>query len=399
MRSFTLASYATYFLAGLVVTTLGSVMPQLLNHYDLSYTKGGELVFVGSIGFLFGVPISTLLLSHWGEKLILAFGASLIAVAQFGFFFLPSYHWLFVFNFINNTGAAIFETIVATLIMEVFVGRRAVMMSYLEVSFGLGAFVMPLIASAFIAFSAWRFSFFISGSIALVMMGLWLKVTYSKTDIDDSKAMDAAAPSPIHMKKYVKWMVFALFVGMICLYTGIEGSLNNFLSSIFIHYLHAIPYVASLSIGAFWVTMVLGRMVTGIMIRRVTYDLFLTASICSTILCFIAFILLRQQWVGFLLVICLGFTMSGIYSITMVYANHSFPGLSRQITSTITAFAGIGNAAFPALVGMTMDAASIQAALWLIVGFSLLYLFGLIFISRLHRKKQEHPLDIKSGAS
>ncbi|GGH74983.1 MFS transporter [Pullulanibacillus pueri] len=398
MKSFTLASYATYFLAGLVVTTLGSVMPQLLDFYNLSYTKGGQLVFIGSIGFLLGVPISTFLLYKYNEKTILSLGAFLIAMAQIGFFFLPSFYWLFVLNFINNTGAAIFETIVATLIMEVFVGRRAVMMSYLEVSFGLGALVMPIIASGFIALDHWRYSFLITSLTALVMMIFWSVIKYSKTDIDDSKARDAAAPSPVKMSTSVKWVVLSLFVFMICLYTGVEGSLNNFLSSIFINYIHAIPYIASLSIGAFWVTMVIGRMATGFIIRKVTYDHYLLWSMSITVLCFIAFILLKNQLIGFGLILCLGFTMSGVYSITMVYANHSFPGFSRQITSAITAFAGIGNAVFPALVGLTMDALNIQMALWLIVIFSTVYIIGLISISRLHRRKKQGHLQAKTGA-
>ncbi|GKS13178.1 hypothetical protein YDYSY3_41780 [Paenibacillus chitinolyticus] len=41
MNTFTFASYSLYFLAGLVISSIGSVMPQLLAHYEQSYTVGG----------------------------------------------------------------------------------------------------------------------------------------------------------------------------------------------------------------------------------------------------------------------------------------------------------------------------------------------------------------------
>jgi len=62
MRTFAIASYSLYFLAGLVITTIGSVMPQLLAHYEQSYTVGGQMVFVSAVGFIAGVPISAWLM-------------------------------------------------------------------------------------------------------------------------------------------------------------------------------------------------------------------------------------------------------------------------------------------------------------------------------------------------
>lgn len=127
-----------YFLAGLVITTIGSVLPQILRHYEVTYTMGGQLVFWGSIGFLVGVPVATLLLNRFSEKQILALACLIIAGSQFMMWSLPPFSAMLVINFMNCLGTAAVETIVATLMMEVFVGRRAVVMSYLEVSFGLG---------------------------------------------------------------------------------------------------------------------------------------------------------------------------------------------------------------------------------------------------------------------
>lgn len=376
-----------YFLAGLVITTIGSVLPQILRHYEVTYTMGGQLVFWGSIGFLVGVPVATLLLNRFSEKQILALACLIIAGSQFMMWSLPPFSALLVINFMNCLGTAAVETIVATLMMEVFVGRRAVVMSYLEVSFGLGALLMPVISSLLISLDLWRYSFVVTGVMALAMTGVWVVITYSKTDLDENAAKDASnmAP-PENISARLKWLLLVFFGFMIFMYCGIEGSMNNFLSSIFISYLDAAPFLAALSVGLFWGAMVLGRLATGWIIRKVTYSRFLFISMASSLIVLAAFIVLQNIWTGYILIIALGLLLSGVYSITMVYANHTFPGLARLVTSLITGLAGLGGAVFPALIGYVMDQAGSSWALWMTVGFAVFYLLGLAVVEAVYKK-------------
>ncbi|HET7615731.1 MAG TPA: MFS transporter, partial [Bacillales bacterium] len=356
MKSFSLASYALYFLSGLTITAIGSVMPRLLAYYDLSYTVGGQLVFLGSVGFVIGVPFSTFLMNRLNEKSLLSLAALFVAFAQLGLLLLPPVGWVFLLNFFNGVGVAMLETVVATLMMEVFVGRRAVSMSYLEVSFGVGALVMPLIASLFIAQGVWRFSFLIPGLIGVLLAVVWRVISYSKKDASTVVSLDATtSPPPVISSPKTKWLFLSLFTFMIFVYTGIEGSLNNFLSSVFVTYLGEVPYFASLSIGIFWAAMVLGRVATGWVIRKVTYSRYLLFSIAGTLAGLACFALWKNAIAGYVIVALLGLAMSGIYSITMVFANHSLPGMARLVTGSITGFAGVGQAVFPIFIGFTMD--------------------------------------------
>lgn len=392
MKQFVLASNALYFLAGTVITIIGSVLPQLLTHYDLSYTAGGQLVFLGSVGFIIGVPFSSFLMKWLSEKALLSIAASFVAIAQLGILLLPPVGWVFFLNFLNSVGTGTIETVVATLMMEVFVGRRAVAMSYLEVSFGVGALVMPLLTSLFIAHDVWRFSFLVTGGLAVLLAITWRRISFSKETADTGKSLDASPPAPQISSKKVRWQLLFLFTLMIFMYAGIEQSLNNFLSSIFITYLKEVPYHASLSIGLFWTAMVFGRVATGQIIKKVTYGSFLLWSISGTLACLVCFILLKNAIAGYAFVAVLGLTMSGIYSITMVYANHTLPGFARLVTSLITGFAGLGGAVFPALIGFTMDHAGTATALWLITGFGGLYIAALLTVFVLHLKLRKNTV-------
>ncbi|OPA79397.1 MFS transporter [Paenibacillus selenitireducens] len=397
MRVFAIASYSLYFLAGLVITTIGSVMPQLLAHYDQSYTVGGQMVFISAVGFIAGVPISALLMK-WlkKEKYVIALAALVIAIAQLSIWTLPSFGWVVVLNFLNSMGAAAIECIVATLMMEVFVGRRAVVMSYLEVWFGVGALCMPLIASVLIANDIWRFAFFITGCLGIVMTVIWRFISFSKEGVDVSESLDASIEAPpTFSSRRLKHLVLFAFVFLIFMYCGIEGSLNNFLSSMFITHLGETPYRASLSIGMYWVAMVVGRAATGWIIRKVNYAQYLLWSMLGTLAALVVFALWKEAIVGYVLVMLMGLTMSGVYSITMVYANHTFPGMARLVTSLVTAFAGFGAAVFPALVGYAMDHFGTTSALWFVSGFAALYLVVLLSIGGFYRKQSSVMVAVK----
>ncbi|AZS15248.1 MFS transporter [Paenibacillus lutimineralis] len=390
MRTFAFASYSLYFLAGLVITTIGSVMPQLLAHYEQSYTVGGQMVFVSAVGFIMGVPISAWLMKVLKkEKYVLALSAIVIAIAQFSVWSLPPFGWVVALNFLNSVGTAAIECVVATLMMEVFVGRRAVVMSYLEVSFGIGALCMPLIASVLIANQAWRYSFLVTGCLGIIMAVIWGFISFTKEETEGAKSLDAdIAPPPMFKTKQMKRYILFAFVFLIFIYSGIEGSLNHFMSSIFLNHLEVIPYYASLSISLFWIAMVIGRAATGWIIRKVNYASYLRWSMFGTLVVIVLFALSRDAVVGFILVILMGFTMSGVYSITMVYANHTLPGMTRLVTSLITAFAGFGAAVFPALIGYSMDHSGIVSALWYMAGFAAIYLIILLLgIGRFYRNQ------------
>ncbi|WP_154991333.1 MFS transporter [Priestia megaterium] len=397
MKKFALASYALYLLGGLVITAVGSVLPQLLTHYHVSYTVGGQLVLVGSLGFLIGVPLSSFLLGRFSEMNLLTISALMITLSQIGMLLLPPFEWIIVFNFLNGIGVAALEVVVATLMMEVFIGRRAIVMSYLEVSFGLGALLMPLIASLLISQNSWRYSFFITSILALLMVVVCKMIPFKKETVSTSEsgASDAnSEPAPV-LAKNQRWKILALFSVMIFMYAGVESSMNNFLSSIFIVYLDVIPSQATLSISVFWVAMLIGRVATGWVIRIVTYERYLFGSIGGTIVSLVLFILLKEAVAGYILLAFLGLAMSGIYSITMVYANHTFTGSARIVTSLITGFSGLGGAVFPALIGFTMDASGITSALWYITAFACLYLLALciiFFVQRGAKQKSNNHL-------
>ncbi|MEK5393376.1 MFS transporter [Margalitia sp. FSL K6-0131] len=385
MKRFLWASYGMYFLGGMTSVFFGAILPELLSYYHISYTSGGLLILLQSIGFILGVPLAASCMNRYSYRVVLTGAALTVVLAQLGILFLPTYSWLAVFVILNGIGASSLETAVASYVMELFVGRRAIYMSRLEVAFGLGALCMPAIESVLIALDWWRFSALIVSGFALFLAIVWQTVSISLKPTEDEEGdMDAPmAKAPVFKRKISKYTILMLFLLMIFVYVGIEGSLNSFLPTIFTVNMNSTSYIASLSTTFFWIAMLCGRLMIGWIVRRVSYERYLLGSILMGIL--FIFLMTRFNTIGvsYILVFGLGLGMSALYSITMVYANHTFPGMERIVTSAVTAFAGIGGAVFPFLLGYMMDHYHpSQVMLIMVVFFLLLFLlFALISMS------------------
>ncbi len=216
MRRFLWASYGMYFLGGITSVFFGAIMPELLSHYHTTYTSGGFLILLQSIGFIVGVPLTARYMKRYHYRLILSGSALAIAVAQIGILFLPRYFWVEVLVILNGIGASSLETAVASYVMELFEGRRAIFMSRLEVSFGFGALCMPAIASLFIALHWWRFCSLLLGAFALLLGLMWTNTSVSLQALAADGQMDAhTAPPLVFRGRVSRYSVFMLFLLMI----------------------------------------------------------------------------------------------------------------------------------------------------------------------------------------
>lgn len=389
LRHFKWSLYATYFLCGHALVVFGSVMPQIIEHYHLSYTEGGFFVFLGTAGFLLGVVFTSFLTKRYPYKTVISVASISIAIVQCIMVFVPPVKVVYLLNLVNGVLLSIVQIVVATIIMDIFVGRRAVMMSRTEVSFGIGALCMPIISSILIAFVEWRYSFLVTSTLGILVAVFWQMVSVPLVDREQVDYLEAKNPPPRAMTSQLKWILLCLFLLMIFVYDGIETSLNNFLPSIFINYFEVSASYATLSVSIFWLAMVVGRALTGWIVKKVTYHRFLLWSIIGTIFLFCSFTLWKNFIFCYTILFLLGLTMSGIYSVTMVFANHTFPGMTGTVTSLVTGFAGIGSAVFPAFFGYTMDHTNTFVSLWILTSYACLFLFLLLVLIFLLFSKKE----------
>jgi len=345
----------SYFLIGLAHVVLGSVLPLILEHYDREYSEGGTLIFAQFAGFLGGVVLSSTINRRLGKRGGLMLAIGMLFAAELVYTTLPPWEWMYVTGVIAGFGFGMIEAVIGTIIIAAITEKTAVAMSRLEVFFGIGAMLMPLIASGMISLGWWRWSFLVVSVFAIITFIFWTKGSFG--------TLDAMLIARDHTSRKQKTVVYTknqmrtliVFILFFFLYVGVEMSLANFMPSMLIEKMGMDKAGAALSVTFFWIAMSCGRLFAGYIAEKIRYKSYVLFSSLATLLMLSLFPLTNHVWSAFAVITLLGLFMSGLFSITLVFANKLMPGTEESTTSILIASGGIGGAILPLITGWSMD--------------------------------------------
>ncbi|KRW92173.1 MFS transporter [Alicyclobacillus tengchongensis] len=375
-----------YLMNGMATVALGSVLPVFIHHYQSSYMFGSDLVFAQFVGYLVGVPLSPVLVKTRGYPAAIAMAATATGIAEIVFGTLPTVWWCIAMSLINGVGMALLQATISTSLVEWFPTSRAVVMSRTEAAFGLGCVITPLLASWFIRVGIWRMDFFVVGALAVLLAAITFMTPIVQPE-HHTGPIDAPTAAVNIARRSEKWLLFALFMFAILVYVGVESCVNNFFPAIFANHLHLSASTASLSVSLFWIAMVIGRMATGWVIRRLPYRPYLMLATGGTLVVILAIAATRLPFVAYIEACATGIFMSGIYVVTLVFANHSFPEMTTLVTRLVTFFAGIGGAIVPTVFGWLITRSSTVVAVLCLGPFAAILLMTIVTASAFTRSR------------
>ncbi|WJH36694.1 MFS transporter [Paenibacillus sp. CC-CFT747] len=229
-------------------------------------------------------------------------------------------------------------------------------MSRLEVFFGIGALVIPILAGICIWLGFWNTSFLTVGGLSLLLAILWARLSFGELDAALARK-PKTVPEPGQETGYrgKALVYFSLFVAFFFLYVGLEMSLVNFFPSILLEKFSMESAGASVSVTLFWLAMAIGRIFAGTLSMRVGYGKYLVWGCAGTLLCLAGLRLAPYYGLTFGFLMLAGLAMAGLFSIALVYASHILPGREERTTSLLIGAGGLGGAVLPLLTGWSMD--------------------------------------------
>src|SRR5712691_8869192 len=159
---------AGFILAGVLTTVLGPILPWLQFHWSLTDAQSGFLFTAQFLGSLLGVIATTALLPRRGYRPVVMTGFLLMAagVSALGFGHWPV-GWLFVF--IYGAGLGLIIPSGNLYVAEAAGEQRAAALNYLNLAWGIGAVICPLIVSVFLSGSGLRTLFLLIGGVLLAL--------------------------------------------------------------------------------------------------------------------------------------------------------------------------------------------------------------------------------------
>ncbi|NHN31579.1 MFS transporter [Paenibacillus agricola] len=373
-----------YLLIGINSVVIAALLPELLNYYGRNYADGGNLLFAQFCGLLLGVLSQPWLSKKLGRTKMLSSTLWLIFAGLLLIAVLPP--WIFVLCLIPlvGFGSGIIESTIGAMIIDTIKERTAVALSRLEVFYGVGALIMPILISILIASGQWKLSFYATCLLALGLAWAWARFSRNHAQLLQQKPIIESHGLPHQYQQgLLPLAMISICIAVFFIYVGLEMSLVNFLPSILIETMQLDAAFAALSVSFYWSAMIAGRMVCGLLAERFGYKRYMLWCATGTLFVLASFLFVQTVWLAFAVITLIGLLMSGLFAIALIFANSLFPGRTEQTTSKMIAASGLGGACMSWLTGRFMENISVFFTLSFLVGLSLILVALLVAMTRM----------------
>ncbi|MCI0390889.1 MAG: MFS transporter [Acidobacteria bacterium] len=341
--------HAGFLLVGIANTLLGPILPLLSSRWQLSDAQAGHLFIAQFAGAIAGSALSGWLIRKLGSMSVLAAGYGGLAAATAALAFSPRQAGIAA---IATLGFSLGLTNPATnlLVSELNPERRAAALNLLNLIWGLGAILCPLLISLLTRQSHSLRSLLAIAAL-LAIMALLLARHSSHTiahtpGIHSGQAIESQSVLRAWLSPY------ALLTGaLVFVYVGTETAVSGWIAA-YVQRLGATAQTFwALASSLFWAGLLSGRAAAPAILRRITEEKLVIFSLIIA-LCGMSVILLGQGFVSASIGAGLtGFGLATIFPTTFAVFTQRFGALASQMAGVIFILASLGGAILPWFVG------------------------------------------------
>ncbi len=336
---------AALFLFAVYLGAIGVFLPVLGKAFGLGPAVQGRVFPANFGGFIVGVLLCGYLSDRMGRKRVLQGAMALFALALGLAGISHSFGWVLVAFALIGAGGGAMETVASALAADLFPEKRAAILNTIQVAFGAGAVVSPLLAHRLLAAGTDWHTLFLAASLANFVLLAALSALAVPKVAHDSEALDGAA-----LRRIIKQPVFLALCGCQALYVGAETGLSSWLPSYFDRLPHGAAW-AGLVVSAFWAAMTLGRAVVGGGVRGLSLPRLAGGLAVGGAT--MAALTLVPNTPGLVLlgVLGTGLFFSGIFGLVLAESGERFPRSSGTVFGAVVAAGGVGGAGVPWAIG------------------------------------------------
>ena len=326
-----------YCLNGFGHIILGTILEPMVDHYGIAYGDGGQLIMNQFLGFLVGVLIAPAIVNSLGRRMTVMIALFSFTISQFILGILP--HWSFLLFTVplGGVGIGILETIIAALIIGHLKEKKASVLVLVEVFFGVGALLIPVISAFFISTGTWNGSFLVVAVLTMVTAVLWVLLPFGELDsiLKKQSKEEKKKGKEQPRKKYTRKQMPVIIAGafFFFMYVGTEMVLPNYLPTILNITTTLGASSLALSITVFWAAMTIGRLCMTFIIDQIGYTKLFIICCFGQLFSLILFAISPTVIIGFSAIFLSGLLMGGIFSIGLLIINENAVGLEEWTTS------------------------------------------------------------------
>ncbi|MGO4885343.1 MAG: MFS transporter [Bryobacteraceae bacterium] len=354
-----LAAILAIFVYGLIAAMLGTLLPELSTRFALTPGQNGDIALAQAIGLIIASIAVGPLIDIKGKKTGLLLGMGLIAISLFFVPNAPANALAPVFLALG-VGGGIIVTAANALVSDISESRRASTLNLLNLFFGLGGLVTPLIGAYVLAGNTIALCYLVA-VLAVLTFGLHLFTHMPRPTGERGFKMGEVGP-------VLGRPVLFLLALLLFLYVTCEVGVWNWLP----RHLEAQGIPRSRALGILSLGFALGLLVGRVVVSRILISISspvvtLAASILMAITTY-AMLQTRDPFLAGILVFCAGLAMAPVFPTTLAMVGDAFPKMTATAMGVVITCGWIGLAVSSRIIGAVAgsDASQLKTALLII---------------------------------
>ena len=340
-------------LFGIMLITLGSILPSLTAKFKMNEIGSGKLVSLLPIGIIAGSLVFGPVADRYGYKMMFILTTLLMTVAFEGLAFADSFLLLQVSIFVLGFGGGIINGATNAVVADISSEDKGAHLSLLGVFFGVGALGMPLLLSIF----SKRFDY----PVILAFVGVLMVSTVIYFSLIKFPAPKHEQGLPVKQAlKLLKQPALLLTSFFLFFQSGIEGLVNNWTTTFFQSNLAAPEKDAWFALSLNLAGLTIMRLLLNKLLKKISSFKIMIASLIITAAGSILMLYASTYTSALAALIIIGAGFAASFPVVLGYIGQLYANLSGTAFSIAFVIALSGNALINYVFGFISNAYGIQ---------------------------------------
>lgn len=362
-------------LFGIMLITLGSILPSINDKFKLQGVKTGSLTWIFPIGILIGSLIFGPIVDRFGYKRLLIVTTLLLIPSFEELAFANSFFILQLGIFIIGIGGGILNGATNAVVSDISTGDKGASLSLLGAFFGFGALGMPLLLG--ILSKHFNYSIILSwvGFSFLLVVVYFSLIKFPVPKHTQGFPLNAGI-------KLLKEPAILLIGFFLFFQSGTEALVNNWSTSFLQNERKFSEQDSLFLLTIYMVALTAARLILGVILRKISSYLLMLLSLLLFLIGVVIVQLTQDYTVSLIAYIIIGLGLAAAFPVMLGYVGHLYSTLSGTAFSIVLVIGLVGNILINYLFDLISHQKGFGILTWLLMGSIVFRLILLLLIKK-----------------
>ncbi len=378
-RALLAVSFLSFLALGMVASSLGPALPELAARTGSGLAMLGGIFTAMFAGSVTAQAVSGPLFDRLGARPVLLTGMVILIVGMLAVSVAPSLPLLFVVTALAGLGFGALDVGFNVMVATTYPARSVWALNLLNLFFGLGAVLSPVIASLTLRRADTAIPAIWAGPVVF-MIALPLLFYL----LPRGHGSSASLPAEITPRRnvYATGLVW-VFAVLLFLYVGAESGMNGW-TAVYLTQTSSLPLaLAALGTSGFWVALTVGRLIGAVAGDRIPrWGMLLTCLLLAAAGGVLLVVGGGNLALSIAAILLIGVSYGPIFPVIIAIITADFPSAAGKAAALTMLFGGLGGMVIPWLQGVLLTGRGPFAAAGLIAAANLA-MVGLYYLARI----------------